>query len=110
MAQGQLLAHHPGGVTGGRNQAQNHADTEVRPRFDSEMPTTGTPPNDTAQEPERRGTLWCCRSWTTSTTGSPRSPGGASSPPSGRHTTNGVTKVIYRDADGNEISFGGGTG
>jgi hypothetical protein len=23
---------------------------------------------------------------------------------------NGVTKVIYRDADGNEISFGGGTG
>ena len=23
---------------------------------------------------------------------------------------NGVTKVIYRDADGNEISFGGGSG
>ena len=23
---------------------------------------------------------------------------------------NGVTKVIYRDADGNEISFGGGLG
>jgi hypothetical protein len=28
MAQGQLLAHHPGRVTGGRNQAQNHADDQ----------------------------------------------------------------------------------
>ena len=31
--------------------------------------------------------------------------------PAGRETLdNGVTKVIYRDADGNEISFGGAPG
>ncbi|MEO3805472.1 VOC family protein [Nonomuraea sp. B1E8] len=28
--------------------------------------------------------------------------------PAGRETYDGVTKVIYRDAEGNEISFGGG--
>jgi hypothetical protein len=37
------------------------------------------------QDPERRETRSCCRSSTTSTTGSPESPGAASSPQSARH-------------------------
>ena len=48
MAQGRLLAHHPGRIADGRNQAQHHADDRGTPPSDSEMPTTRTPPNDTA--------------------------------------------------------------
>jgi len=34
--------------------------TKVRPRFDSEMPTTGTPPNDTAiPATSQRGNVSC---------------------------------------------------
>ena len=53
-----------------------------------------------------QGTPWCCRSSTTSTTGSPDLSTGHR--PAKRETYDGgVTKVIYRDAEGNEISFGG---
>ena len=60
MAQGQLLAHHPGRVADGRNQAQHHADDRGTTASDSEMPTTRTPPNDTAiPAASRRGNPSC---------------------------------------------------
>jgi len=53
------------------------------------------------QDPDGRGTPWCCRSSTTSTTGVAKIARRGIEPAKRETPDSGVTKVIYRDADDN---------